>query len=64
MNLTWVDAGLLTVLFTLGSLIVQSLARFGVRAGRQKPPVVCDRHSWVRLGAHGLVCQGCGKIPG
>lgn len=64
MNLTWVDAGLLTVLFTVGSLIVQGLARLGVRTERGVPPATCDRHTWVRLGSHGLVCQGCGKIPG
>jgi len=64
MSLTWMDAGVLTVVFTLGSLIVQSLARRGMKADQGRPTVTCDRHSWVRLGSHGLVCQGCGKIPG
>jgi hypothetical protein len=63
MNLTWADAGLLTVLFTLGSVVAQGLARLGTYADRHEPPIACDRHTWVRLDTHGLVCQGCGKVP-
>jgi hypothetical protein len=64
MNLTWLDASLLTVLFGLGSVIVQSLSRSGALAGKEKQPAACHRHDWVRLDSRGLVCQQCGKIPG
>jgi len=64
MNLTWLDASLLTVLFGLGSVIVQSLDRRGTLAGKEKQQAACSRHDWVRLDSRGLVCQQCGKIPG
>lgn len=64
MNLTWLDASLLTVLFGLGSLIVQGLNRRGALAGKEKGQAACRRHDWVRLDSRGLVCQQCGKIPG
>jgi len=64
MNLTWLDASLLTVLFGLGSVIVQSLGRSGALEGREKHQTPCKRHDWVRLDSRGLVCQQCGKIPG
>jgi len=64
MNLTWLDASLLTLLFGLGSVIVQSLSRLGLQESRHQPQVACHRHDWVRLDSHGLVCQSCGKIPG
>ena len=64
MNLTWLDAGLLTVLFGLGSVIVQSLSRHEALEGKGKPQAACSRHDWVRLESRGLVCQRCGKIPG
>ena len=64
MNLTWLDACLLTVLFGLGSVIVQSLGRRGALVGKEKQQAACSRHDWVRLDSRGLVCQQCGKIPG
>ncbi len=64
MNLTWLDVSLLTVLFSVGSVIVQSLSRRGELEGREKHRVACSRHDWVRLESRGLVCQRCGKIPG
>jgi hypothetical protein len=65
MNLTWLDASLLTLLFGLGSVIVQSLGRRGAQEDREKQQAACRRHDWVRLDSyHGLVCQQCGKIPG
>lgn len=63
MNLTWLDASLLTVLFGLGSVIAQSLGRRAM-VGKEKPRAACRRHDWVRLESRGLVCQQCGKIPG
>jgi len=63
-NLTWLDASLLTVLFGLGSVIVQSLSRRGGLEGKEKRQAACSRHDWVRLDSRGLVCQRCGKIPG
>jgi len=63
MNLTWLDASLLTVLFGLGSVIVQSLGRRGALVGKEKQQAACSRHDWVRLDSRGLVCQQCGKIP-
>jgi hypothetical protein len=65
MDLTWFDATLLTLLFGIGSLLVQSLTRqqSAHRVG-QKRHVACARHDWVRAGSRGLVCQACGKIPG
>jgi hypothetical protein len=65
MNLTWLDASLLTLLFGLGSVVVRGLGRRGAQKGREKQQAVCSRHDWVRLDSyHGLVCQQCGKIPG
>jgi hypothetical protein len=64
MNLTWLDASLLAVLFGLGSVIVQSLNRRGALAGKERQQAACIRHDWVRLDSRGLVCQLCGKIPG
>ena len=63
MNLTWLDASLLTVLFGLGSVIFQSLSR-GALEGKDTQQAPCRRHDWVRLDSRGLVCQQCGKIPG
>jgi len=64
MNLTWVDASLLTVLFSLGSLIVQSVTRREAQEVAERQQAACVRHEWVRIGSHGLICQLCGKIPG
>ena len=64
MNLTWLDASLLTVLFGIGSVIVQSLSRRGALDDKEKQQAACSRHDWVRLDSRGLVCQRCGKIPG
>lgn len=64
MNLTWLDASLLTVLFGLGSVIVQRLGRRGRPEGSGKQQAACRRHDWVRLESSGLVCQRCGKVPG
>ena len=64
MNLTWLDASLLTLLFGLGSVVVQSLSRLRAREAKEKQRTRCRRHDWVRLESHGLVCQQCGKIPG
>lgn len=64
MNLTWLDASLLSVLFGLGSVIVQSISRGSALAGKEKQQAACHRHDWVRLESRGLVCQQCGKIPG
>jgi hypothetical protein len=64
MNLTWVDASLLTVLFSLGSLIVQGLTRREAQEVVERQQAACIRHEWVRIGSHGLICQLCGKIPG
>jgi hypothetical protein len=64
MNLTWIDASLLTLLFSLGSLIVQGLTRREAQEGVVRQQAACIRHEWVRIGSHGLICQLCGKIPG
>jgi hypothetical protein len=64
MNLTWLDASLLTVLFGLGSVLVRSLNRHAVTGYGEKQQPACRRHDWVRLDSRGLVCQQCGKIPG
>jgi hypothetical protein len=64
MNLTWLDASLLTVLFGLGSVIVQSLGRRERLEGNQKQQAACRRHDWVSLGSGSLVCRRCGKVPG
>ena len=64
MNLTWIDAGLLSLLFSLGSLIVQSMTRREAQEVVERQQAACVRHEWVRIGSHGLICQLCGKIPG
>ena len=64
MNLTWFDASLLTLLFGLGSVIVQSLSRHEAKEGCGKQQVACGRHDWVRDESRGLICRVCGKIPG
>jgi hypothetical protein len=64
MNLSWLDASLLTLLFVLGSVVVQSLTRLGAQKVQEKPHLTCRRHDWVRTYSRGLVCQSCGKIPG
>jgi hypothetical protein len=64
MDLTWLDATLLTLLFGLGSLIVQSLTRQNAHGVHEKHQAACTRHDWIRIGSRGLVCQLCGKIPG
>lgn len=64
MNLTWFDASLLTLLFGLGSVIVQSLGRRETTEGAGKPQVACRRHDWIRDESRGLICQVCGKVPG
>ncbi len=64
MNLTWIDASLLTLLFSLGSLIVQGLTRREAQEVVVRQQAACIRHEWVRIGSHGLICQLCGKIPG
>jgi hypothetical protein len=64
MNLTWLDASILTVLFGVGTVIVQSLSRRRELEAKEKQRVACRRHDWVRLESRGLVCQRCGKIPG
>ena len=55
---------MLTVLFSLGSLIVQSLTRREAQEVAERQQAACVRHEWVRIGSHGLICQLCGKIPG
>jgi hypothetical protein len=55
---------LLTVLFSLGSLIVQSVTRREAQEVAERQQAACVRHEWVRIGSHGLICQLCGKIPG
>lgn len=65
MNLTWLDASLLTLLFGLGTVIVQSVGRHcWAQDDLGKRHVACDRHDWIRIDSHGLLCQLCGKIPG
>lgn len=55
---------MLTVLFSLGSLIVQSVTRREAQEVAERQQAACVRHEWVRIGSHGLICQLCGKIPG
>jgi hypothetical protein len=64
MELTWLDATLLMLLFGLGSLIVQTLGRRRVQEAREKHRVICRKHDWVRVDSFGLICRSCGKIPG
>ena len=64
MNLSWFDAGLLTLLFGFGSVIAQSLSRRWAREGQGTPLAACGRHDWYRDKSRGLVCRQCGKIPG
>jgi hypothetical protein len=65
MNLTWLYASLLTLLFGLGTVMVRGVGR---RSRAQddlgKQCVACDRHDWIRIDSHGLICQRCGRIPG
>jgi len=65
MNLTWLDASFLTLLFGLGTVLVQSVGRhYWAQGDPGKTSVACDRHNWIRVDSHGLICRLCGKIPG
>ena len=69
MPLTWIDISLLTMVISLGAvLVMQSLIYLNqrdaqeVRLNRQ---ALCRHHDWVRLDpAKGLICRLCGKLPG
>ncbi len=43
MNLTWIDAGLLSLLFSLGSLIVQSMTRREAQEVVERQQAACVR---------------------
>lgn len=62
MNLTWLDASLLMLLFGVGTVIARSLDRSETQEPQGK--VICHRHEWVRNDSEGLICEWCGKIPG
>ncbi|MGE5850212.1 MAG: hypothetical protein ACM362_08810 [Candidatus Methylomirabilota bacterium] len=69
MALTWIDISLLTLLISLGGVLVtQSLIYLTQRDAqevRQNRQAACRRHEWSRLDpTTGLVCRLCGKIPG
>ena len=68
MGITWLDVSLLTLLFSLGAvLITQSifyLSRRDAQEARRNRQAACQRHEWVRKESIGLVCRLCGKIPG
>lgn len=69
MSLTWIDISLLTMIISLGAvLVMQSLIYLTQRDAqevRQNRQAACRRHEWVRLDpATGLTCRLCGKLPG
>jgi len=69
MPLTWIDISLLTMVISLGAvLVMQSLIYLNQRDAqevRRNRQALCGRHEWVRLDpATGLICRLCGKHPG
>ncbi len=69
MALTWIDISLLTLLVSLGAVLVtQSLIYLTQRDAqevRHNRQAACGRHEWMRLDpTTGLVCRLCDKIPG
>jgi hypothetical protein len=68
MGLTWMDVSLLTLLFSLGAiLITQSilyLSRRDAQEVQRNRQAACFRHEWIRHESRGLVCRLCGKTPG
>jgi len=65
MNLAWLDASFVMLLFGLGTLLVQSVGRHSWAEDEPgKTNVACDRHNWIRIDSHVLICRFCGKIPG
>lgn len=68
MGLTWMDVSLLTLLFSLGAiLITQSIVYLTHRDAQEvtrNRQAACFRHEWVRRESTGLVCRLCGKTPG
>lgn len=69
MPLTWIDISLLTMLVSLGAVLVtQSLIYLNQRDAQEvlrNRQALCRRHEWVRLDpAAGLTCRLCGKLPG
>lgn len=69
MALTWIDISLLTLLISLGAVLVtQSLIYLTHRDAqevRRNRQAACGRHEWMRVDpATGLICRLCGKLPG
>ncbi|HSC70387.1 MAG TPA: hypothetical protein VLH58_03490 [Candidatus Methylomirabilis sp.] len=68
MGLTWTDVSLLSLLFSLGAiLITQSIVYLSRRDAQEvirNRQAACFRHEWVRRESTGLVCRLCGKTPG
>ena len=69
MPLTWIDISLLTMVISLGAvLVMQSLIYLNQRDAqevRRNHQALCRLHEWMRLDpATGLICRLCGKLPG
>ena len=68
MALTWIDISLLTLLISLGAVLVtQSLIYLTQRDAqevRRNRQAACGRHEWMRPESAELVCRLCGKVPG
>jgi len=69
MALTWLDISLLTLLISLGAILVTQsliyLTHCDAQEVRRNRQAACRRHEWSRLDSTtGLVCRLCGKLPG
>ncbi len=66
--MAWMDVTLLSLLFSLGTLLaVQGfwyLSRRDAQEARRNCQDACHPHQWIRLEPYGLICRLCGKIPG